>query len=740
MKILICGHRSFVATGLDKLLSKSDIDYDCFSRGIEARNSNIVTGNVFEMKSNELLTNYDTVINFIFLKGQSIDDNLKYIKSLLSFCNSRQVKRLIQISSISAYSNEAIEINEESDIESNYHNKGGYASIKVAVDHYLRDHPLKETKITYVRPGFIYDKNHEISKVGLLISKFGFNILLGDKRTTLPLISKENIHEALLKMVKKERLKDVYLLLNKNKEIGTKYRFVNEQWNVKPICLPHGFIMSIAKLLKTLHLLKEKQYLKVVGLFKQTHFDSSASEKDLNISFDRKKIAIIGAGAYGSYISNLLSIKYPHETIDLYDVGNKQLKNENEMGFLSHIINAPYKGVQKARFFGYGGTSVKWGGQLLTFGDYDFQNPSTYLKEIVEINKKYKEQVLARFGLINKSIDEKLINGMFTRTGIWLNYFNRNLFKKFKIASNHKINIFPNARIVKIYEENGKIMKFDFIENTKFKTANYDQYFLTSGAFESSRILINSGLSPKIGEMTFSDHLSQRAFKITSGPKIGFQNYTFKIQHFSLVTKRIIGEINGYSFYSQPIYNEKFPFFQDLKKLLFGHHVSINLLWDIIKNIPNCFLFAWDILILKKLYIYRNEYYLQIDIEAPRGSGLLTLNKEPDKFGEKSINVDFSIINETGDLFTKARDLVKKYLDNNNVKYSELPFSTSAEKYEDVYHPFGMFCDFKDVNDYFKHFKNMLVVNTGILPRAGGINSTCAVLPLVEEYINNIMK
>ena len=91
---------------------------------------------------------------------------------------------------------------------------------------------------------------------------------------------------------------------------------------------------------------------------------------------------------------------------------------------------------------------------------------------------------------------------------------------------------------------------------------------------------------------------------------------------------------------------------------------------------------------------------MQIDIEAPRGSGLLTLNKEPDKFGEKSINVDFSIINETGDLFTKARDLVKKYLDNNNVKYSELPFSTSAEKYEDVYHPFGMFCDFKDVNDY----------------------------------------
>ena len=50
-----------------------------------------------------------------------------------------------------------------------------------------------------------------------------------------------------------------------------------------------------------------------------------------------------------------------------------------------------------------------------------------------------------------------------------------------------------------------------------------------------------------------------------------------------------------------------------------------------------------------------------------------------------------------------------------------------------------MFCDFKSADDYFTHFDNMLVVNTGVLPRAGGINSTCAVLPLVEEYINNRM-
>ena len=45
-------------------------------------------------------------------------------------------------------------------------------------------------------------------------------------------------------------------------------------------------------------------------------------------------------------------------------------------------------------------------------------------------------------------------------------------------------------------------------------------------------------------------------------------------------------------------------------------------------------------MILKKMYVYNNEFYLQIDIEAPRESGKMTLDEEKDKFGEKSVDVD----------------------------------------------------------------------------------------------------
>lgn len=739
-RVLICGHRSFASTGLVDMMEANQIIFDCFSRGKEDKVGNVITGDVMSMINNKYLDNYDTVINFIILKGKSVEENIDYIKVLLDFCKKKKVKHLIQISSISVYPNEAKEVDERSSIESDWHNKGGYARIKVAVDQYIEDNISEEIKVSYVRPGFIYTKNKEISKAGILISKLGINILLGDKKTTLPLINREVLHEAIIRIIKTDEPKKVYLILNKDKEAGTKYEFVRNQWNVLPICLPYWLIMGGAKLMKFIGILQPRIYQMFVGLFKRTWFNSTDSEKYLGMSFGKRRFAVLGAGTYGSYISNLLSIMYPHEQIDLFDVGDENLKTEKEMGYLSHIVGASYAGLQKGRFFGFGGASVKWGGQLLTFTDNDFANPTQYMKDIVSIDMKYKDIVLARFGLKNKYPEERINDKLFTKTGVWLSYFHRNFFKHFKIAKNRKVHVHSNARVTKILANRDEIIGFEFVKESIKHTVTYDHYFLTTGAFESSRLLINSGLSRKKDMIPFSDHLSQRAFKVKSGIKMGNIDFRFLVKGASLVTKRFVGEVDGYSFYSQPICNEDFPFFRDLKKLLFGHKFRVGLILNLIKNIPSCIAFAWYMIVLKKMYVHKGEFFLQIDIEAPRESGKITLNDENDNYGEKSIDVDLSILPKTGELFTKARAIIKDYLDKSGVEYEELPFSTSAEHYEDVYHPFGMFSDFDNVEDYFSHFKNMLVVNTGVLPRAGGINSTCAVLPLVEEYIHYKLK
>lgn len=739
-QILLCGHRSFVATGLTDRMTRAGLTFDCFSRGEEKRQDNVVTGDVLHMADNPHLGTYDVVLNFILLKEQSVEANLAYIASLLQFCRTHGVKRLIQISSISVYPNTAEYVNETSPIEADYHNKGGYAGLKVAVDHYLTAHAPEGLHVTFVRPGYIYTKGREVSRAGILVSKCGVHILLGDQKTSLPLINREKLQDALLRIALLECPATVYLLLNKDRAQGTKYLFVRNQWNVKPLCLPRAPFMLAARLLRAVHLFREPHYLKVVGLFKRTWFDSSASESALGMNFGPRDFAILGAGTYGSYVANLLSLVYPHERITLYDVGDEHLKTESEMGFLSHSTNAPYEGLHKARFFGYGGASVKWGGQLLTFSEHDFAHPTEYMRDIVAIDRKYKDAVLRRFHLSNPYPEKRLDDHLFTKTGIWLSYFHRNLFKHFGIARNPKVRLVPHARVTELLSEGQRIVGFRYLQQQTEHVAVHDQYFLTAGAFESSRLLVRSHLSREEGRMSFSDHLSQRAFRVKSGPVMGGEDFTFLVQGASLVTKRFVGEVDGYSFYSQPINNENFPFFKDLKRLLYGHHISVGLLWDIVKNIPQCLAFAWYMLALKKLYVYKNEFELQIDIEAPRESGALTLSRDLDAFGQQGVDVNLSILPQTGALFTKARAYIKEYLDAHGVDYEELPFSTTAEKYEDVYHSFGMFSDFKNVSEYFHHFDNMLVVNTGVLPRAGGINSTCAVFPLVEEYVNCVME
>jgi hypothetical protein len=321
-----------------------------------------------------------------------------------------------------------------------------------------------------------------------------------------------------------------------------------------------------------------------------------------------------------------------------------------------------------------------------------------------------------------------------------LSYFNRNLFKHFRINKEKQIILHPNSRVTKFLLKNKQVVGFECIHDRELKVVHgYDYFFLATGSFEAGRILLNSEITNR-SYLTFSDHLSQKAFKIKSGTKIGEFDFSFDIKGASLITKRIIGEIDDISFFAHPIFNSEFPFFQNLKKLLFSHHFSMQLIFEIVRDMFACINFIWNMFVKRKLYVYKNEWYLQIDIENPIDSGRMTLSEDKDLFEENGLNIDFTIGKYTDVLFAKAKRIVKEYLDKNNVIYEIVDETTNVEKYEDTYHPFGIYSDFSSVEEYFTRFPNMLITNTGILPRAGGINSTCAVFPLIEEYIEVVMR
>ncbi|WP_294453594.1 hypothetical protein [uncultured Bacteroides sp.] len=448
------------------------------------------------------------------------------------------------------------------------------------------------------------------------------------------------------------------------------------------------------------------------------------------------RIAVLGAGTYGSYVINSIIEKYPSAEITLFDVGDKSVKSEKEIGFYSSLKKAMYKGLTDGRYFGFGGASDKWGGQLLTYTDNDFKHPNDFMKEIINLDIKNKDKMLAKFKIENKYPENHISEDLFTKTGVWLSALHRNFFHWFNINKRKQVNIKSHCRVIKLESDNKKDIKsVIYREFGVEKKEFFDFYFLTAGAFESVRILLSSGLT-KENKVYFSDHLSQKVFKVNKSTIIGNEDFVFRMRGTSLITKRMIGEVNDCSFYVHPVFNLKFPFFESVKEVLFKHHFKMKYVWNIFKDIPNVVGFAWAVLILRRMYVMNNEWYLYIDIENPTKDSYVSLSKEKDKFGVNGLDVYYNVGKEAVDVYNSAKEVAIKLLNKCNVDYEVLTEEINVQTCEDIYHPYGMF-DFKNLEDYYSKWNNMLVVTTGVLPRSGGINPTASLLPVIDEFINN---
>ena len=384
------------------------------------------------------------------------------------------------------------------------------------------------------------------------------------------------------------------------------------------------------------------------------------------------KIAVLGAGTYGSYIINSLLNKYPDSQITLFDVGDKSVKSEKEIGYYSSLKMSMYKGLTDGRYFGYGGASDKWGGQLLTFSDNDFEHPNLFMQEIIKMDKKDKDEMLAKFKIKNKYPENHVSDELFTKTGVWLSALHRNFFHWFKINKRKQVTILSNCRVIRLESDNGKDIKnVVYIENGQEKSKSFDYYFLTAGAFESSRILLSSGLT-KENKIYFSDHLSQKVFKIKKSTVIGNEDFVFRMRGTSLITKRLIGEVNNSSFYIHPVFNLKFPFFESVKEVLFKHNFKMKYVWNVFRDIPNVIGFAWAVLVLRRMYVMNNEWYLYIDIENPTKDSYVCLSKETDKFGVNGLDVYYHADKDAVGIFNKAKDIAIRYLTACGVDYEVL--------------------------------------------------------------------
>ena len=281
--ILICGHRSYASRGLKNLLETKGHNVLCFSRGEQKRDGDVITGPVKELDKNPFFDDkVDIVINFILLQKESAEENVAYIDSLLRFCKAKRVTRLIQISSISSYPNDASFINENTPVESDLNKKGEYGLIKSAVDRRLED--AKHNcclDIIFARPGYIVadDNPHPFKGIA---KHFGgkFAILLGNKRSTLPCIKRNSLHSCLEEIALQDNPLPVYLLIEGDNT--TKYAYFKTLSKSIVLTLPKWCFVFAANVAKSLHLISDKTASGIKGVFKEQKFNNSITKSKLH--------------------------------------------------------------------------------------------------------------------------------------------------------------------------------------------------------------------------------------------------------------------------------------------------------------------------------------------------------------------------------------------------------------------------------------------------------------------------
>lgn len=132
--------------------------------------------------------------------------------------------------------------------------------------------------------------------------------------------------------------------------------------------------------------------------------------------------------------------------------------------------------------------------------------------------------------------------------------------------------------------------------------------------------------------------------------------------------------------------------------------------------------------------MHNNCWYIYIDIECPELKSYIQLQSNVAINNEFNLEVNFDLsIEKLAEIYNKAIAEIEDLLNSNNVNYIKLNSEFSISKIEDTYHPFAMALSELNILNVYEY---LFLINTGILPRARGINITAALFLLIEYYLD----
>ena len=287
MNILICGATSFVAKGIEPLLIDKGYHIDTFSRGAISKHGDVIYGDYISIADNGYLApGYDSVIIYAVIKDGTVESNLQYIKSLVKMCQDKGVKRLIHFSSVMTYGYHVGRIDENTPIETLEETwKMGYGEFKIAVDQYLLS--IKDSlpfEVVLVRPGYVLADDRPCPFIKPL--PLGFAMIKGDSKSKQPIVKRDDIQKAILKIIETDENLPVYHFFPNDGM--TKYRFAIQNGYKHLIPMPRLIFKYLPWLMMKVGIMSKAMYSRFDGMYNECDFESNITEEKLGIKFSQR--------------------------------------------------------------------------------------------------------------------------------------------------------------------------------------------------------------------------------------------------------------------------------------------------------------------------------------------------------------------------------------------------------------------------------------------------------------------
>ncbi len=397
-------------------------------------------------------------------------------------------------------------------------------------------------------------------------------------------------------------------------------------------------------------------------------------------------ICLIGSGVAGLFIAHRFIDR--GFTVLVIEAGGKISTAESQAFYHATIIGNPYKGHLEGRYRVFGGTSTRWGGQLLPLENTDFlqqdhiahsgwpiryQTLLPYYKKaelIMQVNQlPYDATFSSHLNLSAMTFNPHYFEYKYSK---WTQFQHRNLAGTLGIAciQAKNITLLLNATVTSIQlEKNAATVKQLTLTSSSGHQAivKAKNYVLCAGTLETTRLLLAAtdvcpaGIGndyDQVGRF-FQDHISFKAAEIMPRDNVIFSRafapcFIKKIMHFPRLqfTQRALKQFNclgvfGHVQFEAPE-NNCFAIVRDILRRKQEKN-KLTVQWreikKIIASIPYFTQLSYSYFLGGKIpYPPHCRWYLQVDVEqAPAANSRVYLSNERDSLNMPRLCIDWQI-------------------------------------------------------------------------------------------------